>query len=67
MKGFEFTWEPARLRMIRLQRSENGPYVTALTVHIPDMRVETVKICPHSLPYLSNRCVAIEHLSPTGF
>ena len=52
MKGFVLTWEPVRLRMIRLQRSESGPYVRALTVHIPDMRVEIVKICPHSSVFI---------------
>jgi len=31
--------------MIRLQRWESGPYFTAFSLHIPDMRVEIVKIC----------------------
>jgi hypothetical protein len=34
--------------MIRLQRWESGPYFTAFSLHIPDMRVEIVKICPRS-------------------
>jgi len=34
--------------MIRLQRWEGGPYFTAFSLHIPDMRVEIVKICAHS-------------------
>ena len=34
--------------MIRLQRRESGPYFAA-SLHIPDMRVEIVKTCPHSL------------------
>ena len=34
--------------MIRLQQWESGPYFTAFSLHIPDMRVEIVKICAHS-------------------
>jgi len=39
--------------MIRLQRRENGPYFTAFSLHIPDMRNfinmrEIAKICPRS-------------------
>ena len=34
--------------MIRLQRREGGPYFAAFSLHIPDMRVEIVKICPRS-------------------
>jgi len=39
--------------MIRLQRWESGPYFTAFSLHIPDMRSftnmrEIVKICPRS-------------------
>jgi hypothetical protein len=39
--------------MIRLQRWETGPYFTAFSLHIPDMRSffqmrEIVKICPRS-------------------
>jgi len=34
--------------MIRLQRWESGPYLAAFSVHVPDMRVEIVKICPRS-------------------
>ena len=34
--------------MIRLQRRESGPYFAGFSLHIPDMRVETVKICPRS-------------------
>jgi hypothetical protein len=57
--------------MIRLQRWESGPYFTAFSLHIPDMRnffyiPEIVKICPRSRRVKSNRCFAIEHLSPTG-
>jgi len=29
--------------MIRLQQWESGPYFTAFSLHIPDMRVEIVK------------------------
>jgi len=42
--------------MIRLQRWESGPYFAAFSLHIPDMRVEIVKIYRF----------AIEQLSPTG-
>jgi hypothetical protein len=63
--------EPVGLRMIRLQRWESGPYFTAFSLHIPDMLSffnlhEIAKICPRSPTYLSNRCFAFEHLSPTG-
>jgi hypothetical protein len=34
--------------MIRLQRRQSGPYFAAFSLHIPDMRVEIVKICPRS-------------------
>jgi hypothetical protein len=34
--------------MIRLQRRENGPYFTAFSLRILDMRVEIVKICTRS-------------------
>jgi len=34
--------------MIRLQRWESGPYFADFSLHIPDMRVEIVKICPRS-------------------
>jgi len=34
--------------MIRLQRWESGPYFTAFSLRIPDMRVEIGKICPRS-------------------
>ena len=34
--------------MIRLQRWESGPYFAAFSLHITDMRVEIVKICPRS-------------------
>ena len=39
--------------MIRLQQWESGPYFTAFSLHIPDMRSfidmrEIVKICPRS-------------------
>jgi hypothetical protein len=39
--------------MIRLQRQERGPYFTAFSLRIPDMRNffnlhEIVKICPRS-------------------
>jgi hypothetical protein len=34
--------------MIRLQRWESGPYFTAFSLHIPDMRVKIVKICARS-------------------
>ena len=30
------------------QRWENGPYFAAFSSHIPDMRVESGKICPRS-------------------
>jgi hypothetical protein len=46
-------WEPVGRRMIRLQRWEIGPYFTAFSLHIPDMRSffnvrEIVKICTRS-------------------
>jgi len=34
--------------MMRLQRRENGPYSAHFSLHIPDMCVEIVKICPRS-------------------
>jgi len=34
--------------MIRLQRSESGPYFTAFSLHTPDMRVKIAKICARS-------------------
>ena len=34
--------------LMRLQRWENGPYFADFSLHIPDMRVEIVKICPRS-------------------
>ena len=34
--------------MIRLQRRQSGPYFAVFSLHIPDMRVEIIKICPHS-------------------
>jgi hypothetical protein len=34
--------------MMRLQRQENGTDFTVFSLHIPDMRVEIVKICPRS-------------------
>ena len=34
--------------MIRLQRRESGPYFADFSLHIHDMRVEIVKICPRS-------------------
>ncbi len=39
--------------MMRLQRWDSGPYFTAFSLHIPDMRSflhvrEIVKICPRS-------------------
>jgi hypothetical protein len=41
--------------MIRLQRWESGPYFAAFSLHIPDMRVEIVKICsPSPTVSLSN-------------
>ncbi len=43
--------QPVGLRVMRLQRRENGSYFTAFSLHIPDMRsflyvCEIVKICP---------------------
>jgi len=29
-------------------RNQCGPYFTAFSLHIPDMRVKIGKICPHS-------------------
>ena len=45
--------EPVGPRMILLQRWESGPYFTAFSLHIPDLRSfinmrEIVKICPRS-------------------
>jgi len=34
--------------MIRLQRRESGPYFTAFSLRIPDMRVKIGKICARS-------------------
>jgi hypothetical protein len=34
--------------MIRLQQRENESYFAAFSLHIPDMRVEIVKICIRS-------------------
>ncbi len=45
--------------MIRLQRWESGPYFTAFSLHIPDMRVKIVKICPRSK---SDRLLEPDHL-----
>jgi hypothetical protein len=63
--------QPVRLRMMRLQRWENGPYFADFSLHIPDTRSflrvrEIVKICIAFPSFLSNRCFAIAHLSPTG-
>ncbi len=54
--------------MIRLQRWESGPYFTAFSLHIPDMRNffnmrEIVKICPRS-PTISIKPV-IRYRTPT--
>jgi hypothetical protein len=40
--------QPVGPRMMRLQRCESGPYFADFSLHIPDMRVEIVKICPRS-------------------
>jgi hypothetical protein len=44
-------------------RNQSGPYITAFSLHVPDMRVEIAKNLRPLSPFLSNRCLAIEHLS----
>jgi hypothetical protein len=41
-------WRPVGLRMIRLQQCVSGPYFTAFSLHIPDLRVKIGKTCARS-------------------
>ncbi len=47
--------------MIRLQRWESGACFAAFSLHIPDMRVEIVKICPRS-PTVRDRTLKSDRL-----